>query len=138
MSGILLTSGQVDILNVYFLNTAVRTTLYLGLMTNTTNPTVGQQLGSGITEVSGTGYNRITLTRNTDWSILSDTITAAQKTFTVGSGGWSAVNGYFVALSSGGADAVMAEAFEAQRQGDKLEGDIVKVTVNYQQKDNSQ
>ena len=112
MSGILLTSGQVDILNVYFLNTAVRSTLYLGLMTNTTNPTVGQQLGTGITEVSGTGYNRISLTRNTDWSILSDTITAAQKTFTVGSGGWSAVNGYFVALSSGGTDAVMAEAVE--------------------------
>jgi hypothetical protein len=44
MTGILLENGQEHILKVLFKDTAVQN-YYLGLMTNTSNPTIAQQIG---------------------------------------------------------------------------------------------
>jgi hypothetical protein len=137
-AGVLLNSGKNDIVGVYFKSTAVHSNLYLGLMNETSSPALTAQIGSGITEVTGTGYARIPIVRGTDWTIVNNLATAAAKTFTIGSGGWTAVNGYFIAISSDGADAIIAEAFAPQRQGDKLEGDTVEVIAEYEQKDSSE
>ena len=139
MAGVLLDAGQEHILDVLFEATAVQN-YYLALIESTSNPTLGQQIGSGITEVTGTGYARIILTRATDWSRSGQIVTALQKTFTVGSGGWTNVNGYAICLSATPttADAIMAEAFAVGQQGDKNENDTIKVTANYEQKDNSE
>lgn len=140
MPGVLLNNGQQDIIDVYFGTNsgAQHANLYLGLMTQTSNPALSAQLGSGITEVTGTDYARIAIAVDTDWTRVGQIVTAAEKTFTVGAGGWSDVNGYFIALSSGGNDAIMAEAFAAAQQGDKLEGDTIKITAKYEQKDDSE
>jgi hypothetical protein len=140
MAGVLLDNGQQTILDVFFKNTAVYSNLYLGLMNETANPALSAQVGTGITEVTGTGYARIAVARNTDWTRVGQIVTAAQKTFTVGAGGWTAVNGYFIALSGVAttADAIWAEAFPLAQQGDKLEGDTVKITAKYEQKDDSE
>jgi hypothetical protein len=139
MAGVLLDYGQEDILNVFFKNVAVHSNLYLGLMTETSNPALTANLGTGITEVTGTDYARIAIVRNTDWTKVGQIVTAAEKTFTVGAGGWADVNGYFVAVSSAaGTDVLWAEAFPAAQQGDKLEGDTIKITAKYEQKDDSE
>jgi hypothetical protein len=140
MAGILLNNGQTHMLAVLFKSTAVQD-YYLALITSTSNPTLSQQIGSGITEVSGTSYARIALTRNTDWTASGTAIvTSAQKTFTVGSGGWSSVNGYAVCLSSTATtgDAIFAEAFSAGQQGNKTAGDTVKITIVFDLKDVSE
>jgi len=138
MSGVLLNDGQVEFLNVMFKNVTPPDPLYLGLMNETANPALSAQIGSGITEVTGTGYARIPVARNTDWTLAGQIITGSQKTFTVGAGGWTSVNGYFVATASSGNNAIMAEAFAAAQQGNKLEGDTVKITPKYEQKDDSE
>jgi hypothetical protein len=139
MTGILLEAGQEHILKVLFKDSAVQN-YYLGLMTNTSNPTIAQQIGSGITEVSGTDYARIAITRDTQWTRVNQIVTADEKTFTVGAGGWTAVNGYVICLSAVAttADAIWAEAFTAGQQGDKSAGDTVKITSKYEQKDDSE
>lgn len=139
MAGVLLELGQEHILDVLFEATAVQN-YHLALIESTSNPTLGQQIGSGIIEVTGTGYARILLTRATDWSRSGQIVTALQKTFTVGSGGWDDVNGYAICLSATPTtgDAIMAESFTAGQQGNKNENDTIKVTANYEQKDNSE
>jgi hypothetical protein len=138
MSGVLLNDGQQQILDIVFKTATPPDPLYLGLMVQTSNPALSAQIGSGITEVAGTGYARIPVARNTDWTRVGQIVTGSQKTFTVGAGGWATVNGYFLALSSAGADAIMAESFAAEQQGNKLEGDTVKITPKYEQKDDSE
>lgn len=139
MPGALLTTGQIYFLEVIFKNTAPGD-LYLGLMEEGTNPALSADVGTGITEVTGTGYGRITLTRNTDWTRTGEVVTAAQKTFTVGAGGWTNVRGYFVATSAtlGSATAIWAESFPLAQQGDKVAGDTIRITASYEQKDDQE
>jgi hypothetical protein len=134
MAGTWLNKGDEHVLDVLLEGTAVQN-YYLRLMTQTSNPAVTAQVGSGITEVTGTDYAAILITRGTDWSRSGSVATAAQKTFTVGAGGWSTVNGYFISLTDTGNDAIYAEAFSANKQGNKDEGDTVKVTARLTAKD---
>lgn len=93
------------------------------------------QLGSGLTEVSGTGYSRIQLNRGS-WTISEELIggkirivaSYAQQTFTVGAGGWSNVKGYALALSSTGNDVIAAESFPSGQQGNKVANAQLKFT----------
>lgn len=139
MAGVLLNNGQEYFLEVIFKNTTPGD-LYLGLMEEGTDPALTAQVGTGITEVTGTGYARITLTRNTDWTRTGQVITAAQKTFTVGAGGWLNVRGYFVATSAtvSSATAIWAESFPLAQQGNKVAGDTVRITASYEQRDFSE
>ena len=74
--------------------------LELGLFTN-----VGADATltySAVTEPTGTGYARITLTDGS-WTGASNVFAYAQQTFTGGAGGWTGtVKGYFVASKSAG------------------------------------
>lgn len=55
-----------------------------------------------LTEPSGTGYARITLTDGS-WTGAGDTQSYAKQTFTAGAGGWTgSVKGYFIATKSSG------------------------------------
>jgi len=138
MAGVLLNNGQDHVLSVVFKTTAVQN-YFLRLMTETSNPALSAQVGSGITEVTGTDYAAITLTRDTDWTgPSSNIVTSAQKTFTVGAGGWANVSGYFISLTSTGNDAIWAEAFPAGQQGNKIENDTVKPTLTFELKDDSE
>jgi len=148
MSGILLTAGQVYFLNLAFKNQTPGD-LYMGLHTkgDLTSANLGMQLGdTGFLEVTGTDYARIPLVRDTDWTVTSETpagvqlATSVVKTFTAGAGGWTDVNGYFVALSGVATtlDAIWAESFDVPRQGIKLEGDSVKVIAKFEMKDDSE
>jgi hypothetical protein len=48
------------------------------------------------------------------------------------------VNGYFMALTLAGADAVWAEAFPSAQQGNKLQVDTIKITPKFEEKDDSE
>jgi hypothetical protein len=55
-----------------------------------------------VTEPTGTGYARITLT-DSNWSIAGAVSSYAKQTFTGGAGGWTgSVYGYFVATKAAG------------------------------------
>ena len=138
MSGVLLNKGQEDVVDVYFTNNVnVHSILYIGLMIQTTNPSLNSTLGSGITEITGAGYGRIAINA-VDWTRSGQVVQALPKTFTVGAGGWSSVNGYFIADTITGGNALMCECFAIEQQGDKYENDTIKVTAKYEQKDNSE
>jgi hypothetical protein len=138
MGGYVLNDGQAHITSVLFKNTAVQN-YYLALITDT-SISLSDQIGSGLVEVTGTGYARITLTRNTDWTLVGAQVTAAMKEFTVGAGGWTTVNGYAICLSDveNAGDAIFAEVFPVGDQGDKPEGRKIDVIAKYEQKDASE
>ncbi len=58
--------GEIDLLDVYFDDQAVRSSLFLRLYNDT--PTDADTLATLINETSGTGYGAITVTRGTDWT----------------------------------------------------------------------
>lgn len=102
--------------------------LFLGLMTNGSLPAVGDNLGSGITEISGTGYSRIQITNITDWTALTDgQATMAQKQFTAGAGGWANVRGFFISTASTGGDVLFSDVFATEDQGNLSAGVIIKI-----------
>lgn len=78
--------------------------LELGLFTNVT-PT-DTITHATITEPSGTGYSRITLT-DASWTGTADARAYAKQTFTAGAGGWTgSVQGYFI-CSTGAAKKIL-------------------------------
>lgn len=135
-SGILLANGQnwvIDRMKEYLDASGA----YVGLMTNSTQPSEGAQLptASGITEVTGSGYARqlvSTWTKNNDGGV--DPYLQGDTATFEASGTWNSVNGYFVALTSGSYDALWAELFPADKQGTKYNGDKILITPRYEQK----
>lgn len=101
--------------------------LELGLFTNVTP---GETITEAtITEPSGTGYARITLT-DASWS-AGDPFTYAQQTFTAGSGGWTGpVQGYFIATKNAGTGTQRILAIEVDGNGPYTfaENDTYKIT----------
>lgn len=84
--------GEIDILDVYLDDVAVRTSTFFRLYNDT--PLETDTLATLINEVSGTGYAGITVTRGTDWPQpaldAGDALTTSVvKTFTAG-GTWTA------------------------------------------------
>ncbi len=102
MAGKMVTEGITDYLTWYLEN--VQTSrgadeLYLGLYTDTTEPVVGSTL-STITELALSGYARIQLL-DADWTIVTDTGTNLEKTFTA-TVDWGNVYGSFICNVSTG------------------------------------
>lgn len=120
-----------------FKNTPVQN-YYLGLMTNLVNPDVNDQIGSGITEVAGTDYARILLTRDTDWLVAGPLAESLIKIFNVGPGGWLQCNGFMVCLTPSGNDAIFTQPFPAAMQGDYDESDELEVNVDIMLRDYSE
>ncbi len=74
--------------------------LELGLFTNTgADETL---VHASLTEPTGTGYARITLTDGS-WTGSADSRAYAQQTFTAGAGGWTgSIKGYFICTKAAG------------------------------------
>lgn len=84
--------GEIDILDVYVEDQAVRTSTHFRLYNDT--PAETDTLSTLVNEVSGTGYGGITVTRGTDWSAPAldsgdGMSTSVVKTYTAG-GTWTA------------------------------------------------
>ena len=123
----LVDEGENRILNILLGATAVDATLYLGLYTNTTEPAETANLAA-ITEPSGNGYARISLSRGANWTISGDLATYLEQTFTA-TGVWGNVYGYFIATSSDGTGKLLfVEQFSNGPYNVQNNGDAIKVT----------
>ena len=142
MAGTLIVNGQGWVLDrmLEYINTSG---LWIGLMEENTPIPETAQVNAGITEITvaptGSGYTRQFCS---GWAktVGNDTyITGPAVTFNV-SGVWSSVNGYFVATTSGLADAtaLWAEPFPSGKFGDKTDGDRIIITPKYEQTDYSE
>lgn len=96
--------GEQQILDVYLRGATAPTSLYLGLVAGSPSDTTTL---ATMTEVTGTGYARIALARNTtDWPTLALNsgdymATSAAKVFTAG-GTWTGATNAFVTDASSG------------------------------------
>lgn len=90
--------GENRVAEILLGATPVDGVLYLGLYKDVTEPPETSVLGD-LTEVSGFGYGRITLTRGV-WVITDDLAEYAQQVFLASGGAWGDVYGYFVGTSS--------------------------------------
>jgi hypothetical protein len=103
--------------------------LELGLLTNVAP---GEAIThAAITEPTGTGYARITLT-DAAWSVVGDTASYAEQTFTGGAGGWTGqVQGYFIASkSAGGTKRLLYVEVDGNGPYTINENDTYKITPN--------
>jgi len=103
--------------------------LELGLFTNLAP---GETLThAAITEPTGTGYARITLV-DASWSVVGDTASHAQQTFTGGAGGWTgSIQGYFIATkSAGGTKRLLYVEVDGNGPYTINENDTYKITPN--------
>jgi len=96
MAGFTPNEGETLIANLIFANADVDrgTNLELLLFTDTSP---GETITAAtLTEPTGTGYSRITLTDGT-WTVTGDTASYPLQTFTTGTGGWTgSVQGYAI------------------------------------------
>ena len=101
--------------------------LELGLFTNVAP---GETIThAALTEPTGTGYARITLT-DASWSIPASVASYAQQTFTGGAGGWTgSIQGYFIATkAAGGTKRIVHIEVDANGPYTIAENDTYKVT----------
>ena len=137
MAGILIASGQTWVIDQMASGIAALGGLYVGLMTESSNPSEGSQIGAGITELdptpAGSGYSR---QLSASWTATagSDPTLSGDAVVFIVSGSWADANGYFVSLDSSGNNALWAEAFSVAKQGTKTAGDRVTITPIYEQK----
>lgn len=129
MAGFLPNEGETLVANLVFKNADVDrgTNLELGLFTNASpTETITE---ATLTEPTGTGYARITLT-DASWTVTNDVASYAEQTFTGGAGGWTgSIQGYFIATTGTTARIV---AIEVDGNGPYTinENDTYKVTPN--------
>lgn len=145
MAEIFVDEGLDRILGVYPKNGTPDATLYIGLFSSQTPSTVpartatGGAAPSGWTEVSGTGYARISIAA-ASWGSPSTNgngrkITAGQVTFTGGAGGWTTANGFFIATkpsSQAGDVCIFFANFDSGLARTLASGDTLKVTPSMQ------
>lgn len=103
--------------------------LELGLFTNAAAGEATTH--AAITEPTGTGYARITLT-DASWTGAADARAYAKQTFTAGAGGWTgSVYGYFIATkAAGGTQRVLFMEIDASGPYTFAAGDTYDVTPN--------
>lgn len=130
-AGIVPNEGETLMGQVIFQRTHVDrdATLELGLFTNASiDDTITE---ATLTEPSGTGYARITLT-DASWSVTGGVASYAQQTFTGGAGGWTgSIQGYFIAsVSGGGTQRIICIEVDGNGPYTINENDTYKITPN--------
>lgn len=131
MAGFTPNEGETLIANVIHKRTHVDrdADLELGLFTNSApDETITH---ATITEPTGTGYARITLT-DASWSVTNDVASYAQQTFTGGAGGWTgSIQGYFICTkSAGGTKRLLYVEVDGNGPYTIAENDTYKITPN--------
>lgn len=103
--------------------------LLLGLFTN--SGATATLSHSTVTEPTGTGYGRITLT-DASWTGSAATRSYATQTFTAGAGGWTgSVYGYFIiTIASGGTPRVVWAEIDPSGPYTFNAGDTYAITLN--------
>lgn len=143
-SGILIASGQNWIIDAILTKINDISGLYVGLMSNSTqtDETANLPYASGVTEITDSelgavvcsGYSRQLCsgwikTAGTNPYLTGDTVT-----FSVASGSWANVYGYFVSETITGYDALWTQLFPVIYGGTNYSGDTILVTPKYEQK----
>lgn len=136
MDALLSLSGQVWILDA--LRTKINSNggLYLGLMTNTVPPGRSDQTPSGIIELSSTtcsGYSRQLCST---WNYISGVepyLIGSGVTFTIASGSWSNVYGYFASYNNTNSGILWSELLPPESAGTIASGNPIILTPRYYQ-----
>ena len=127
MPGFLPDEGEAFVADMVIKNVTTDrgTNLELGLFTNSApTETITE---ATITEPTGTGYARITLT-DASWTGAADARSYAEQTFTGGAGGWTgSVYGYFIA-TTGTTPRLLAVEIDGNGPYTINENDTYKVT----------
>lgn len=139
MAEIFVDEGLDYIMAIFPKNGTNIATLYMGLFTSQTATTVPARTatladqGNSWTEVTGTGYARISLAA-ASWGAQSTSgsgrkTTFPQQTFTAG-GAWTAANGFFIATTADntGKAIFFANFDSGVARTLQVNGDILKVT----------
>jgi hypothetical protein len=133
----LMDEGELDILNTYFRANSTPTGFYFGLGNNGGTPGIpAETVGlAGITEVSGTGYARIAVARDTtDFGApaldAGDYMTTTVvKTFTGGAGGWTAADYLFLTDQASGTAGPLIATVALSASRVLLENDTLDVSL---------
>lgn len=127
MAGFLPNEGETLIANLTFKNADVDRGTGLDLLLFT-NVAPGETITEAtLTEPTGTGYARITLT-DASWSVVGDLASYAQQTFTGGAGGWTgSIQGYAV-VTKGTTPRIVAIEVDGNGPYTINENDTYKVT----------
>jgi len=123
--------GENKVLDILFDATAVDATLYIGLYEDAAEPAEDITLATLTEQATGAlGYARQPLTRGTNWTVVTDTATADQVTFTASGGVWGNQYGWFMtdALSGTVGNIFCVEDF-SDGPYNVTDGDSVKVTA---------
>ena len=134
MNGITSTSGQYWILDALSTNINSNGGVYIGLMTNTVTPNRNSQTPSGIIELSSincSGYSRKICS---GWlPITSDDphLLGSGVTFTIASGSWSNVYGYFVSYNNTNSGVLWSELFPPDKAGVIASGNPIIISPRY-------
>jgi len=129
MAGLLPNEGETLVANLLFKNADVDrgTDLELLLFTNTTAPETITE--ATLTEPTGTGYARITLTDGS-WTVTNDTASYALQTFTAGAGGWTgSIYGYAI-VTTGTTPRIVAIEVDTNGPYTMSENDTYDITPN--------
>ena len=129
MAGFTPNEGETLIAQVIHQRTHVDrdATLELGLFTNAAADETLTE--ATVTEPTGTGYARKTLT-DASWDVTADLASYAQQTFTGGAGGWTgSIYGYFIA-SVGTAQRLLYVEIDGNGPYTINENDTYKITPN--------
>lgn len=102
--------------------------LWLGLFTNAAADETTTH--AAITEPTGTGYARKTLT-DASWTGSADARAYALQTFTAGAGGWTgSIYGYFIATKAGGTQRVLFMEIDPSGPYTMAANDTYDITPN--------
>lgn len=126
MAGKLVDEGEIRFLEILLGSRNPDGALYLGLYkTPITEPDETAVL-TDLTEPSGYGYSRKTLTRG-QWTLNDNVATYALQTFLASGGDWGDVYGYFIATSMDNSGKLIAlEHFASALQ--VLDGKGIKIS----------
>lgn len=127
MAGFLPNEGEAMIASQVMMNVTTDRGTNLDLLLFT-NSAPGETITEAtLTEPTGTGYARITLT-DASWTGSADARAYAQQTFTGGSGGWTgSIQGYAI-VSKGTTPRIVAIEVDPSGPYTIAEGDTYKIT----------
>ena len=118
--------GENRIANIILGATPVDSTLYLGLYKNTSEPSEDAVL-TDLVEQSGEGYTRIALSRGS-WSIVADTSSYAEQTFTNVGDNWGTIYGYFISTTADNTGKLLCVEDFSDGPYSVANGDSIKIT----------
>jgi len=118
--------GENRVADILFGSQAVDASLYIGIYNDTAEPGETATLAS-ISELSGNGYARKTLSRGT-WSVSGANASYAEQTFTASGGNWGPCYGYFIASSSDNSGKLLCVEHFSDGPYDVDDGQSIKIT----------